>query len=317
MSELPRTKLTVVGAGFVGMSCAHRAAQLDLASEIVVIDVKGGRAKGIALDLDQAAAIEGWSARVRGTDDPQDTRDSDLVIVTAGRPRQPGMSRSDLLEVNGRVMVHVADYVRRLSPESHVIVVTNPLDSMVHLMRHALGFPARRVTGMAGVLDAARLRWFIAEAAGASVEDVDATVLGAHGDSMVPLSDRCTVSGVPARELLGPGPLDELIDRTRHGGAEIVKLLETGSAFYAPAAAAVAMAASILRDQKRLLPCACLVNGEYGLEGIYMGVPAVLGARGVERIVELALDTEARIAMQKTAGAIERDLDAMRSLGLL
>ncbi len=317
MSELPRTRLTVVGAGYVGMSCAHRAAQLELASEVVLIDVKGGRARGIALDLDQAAAIEGWGTRVVGTDDPEATRESDVVIVTAGRPRQPGMSRSDLLEVNGRVMVQVADYVRRLSPEAHVIVVTNPLDSMVHLMRHALGFPAPRVTGMAGVLDAARLRWFIAEATGNSVLDVDATVLGAHGDSMVPLPDRCTVSGIEARELLGRGVLDELIDRTRHGGAEIVKLLETGSAFYAPAAAAVAMAGSILRDQKRLLPCACLLNGEYGLEGLYMGVPAVLGAKGVERIVELPLDTESRIAMQKTAGAIESDLEALRSLGLL
>ncbi|QDU67169.1 malate dehydrogenase [Engelhardtia mirabilis] len=317
MQAVTQRKITVVGAGFVGMSCAHRAAQLELASEVVLIDVNGSRARGIALDLSQAAAIEGWGTRVSGTDDPQATADSDLVIVTAGKPRQPGMSRSDLLEVNGRVMIAVAEYVRRLSPAAHVIVVTNPLDTMVHLCRHALGFPARQVTGMAGVLDSARLRYFIAEATGTGVVDVDAMVMGAHGDSMVPLPKRCSVSGVPALDLISPAELDELSDRTRHGGAEIVKLLGTGSAFFAPAAAAVAMAASILNDERRLLPCACLLNGEYGLEGIYMGVPAILGARGVERIVELPLDTEARIAMQKTAGTIEDDLDALRGLGLL
>ena len=317
MQAIDQRKITVVGAGCVGMSCAHRAAQLELASEIVLIDVNGGRAKGIALDLSQAAAIEGWGSRLIGTADPEATADSDVVIVTAGRPRQPGMSRSDLLEVNGRVMIAVAEYVRRLSPRAHVIVVTNPLDSMVHLMRHALGFPGRQVTGMAGVLDSARLRYFIAEATGTGVTDVDAMVLGAHGDSMVPLPGRCSVSGVPTLDLIERGQLDDLCDRTRHGGAEIVKLLETGSAFFAPAAASVAMAASILNDEKRLLPCACLLNGEYGLEGLYMGVPAVLGARGVERIVELPLDTDARINMQKTAGAIEDDVEAMRGLGLL
>lgn len=317
MQSVQQRKITVVGAGFVGMSCAHRAAQLELASEIVLIDVDGGRARGIALDLSQAAAIEGWGSRVVGSDDPEATADSDVVIMTAGRPRKPGMSRSDLLEINGRVVLAVAEYTRRLSPAAHVIVVTNPLDSMVHLMRHALGFPGRQVTGMAGVLDSARLRYFIAEATGAGVVDVDAMVLGAHGDSMVPLPGRCSVSGVPTLDLVDRSALDDLCDRTRHGGAEIVKLLGTGSAFFAPAAAAVAMAASILNDERRLMPCACLLNGEYGIEGLYMGVPTVLGARGVERIVELPLDTEARIAMQKTAGAIEDDLEAMRGLGLL
>jgi malate dehydrogenase len=312
-----RTKLTVVGAGYVGMTCAHRAAQLELAREICLIDLQADRAKGLALDLCQAAAIEGYGTEIHGTGDPEDTRDSDLVIVTAGKPRQPGMSRSDLLEVNGKVILAVADYVRRLSPQAHVIVVTNPLDTMVQLMRHALGFPARRVTGMAGVLDAARLRWFLAEATGTSVRDAEAMVLGAHGDSMVPLPGRCSVSGVPALDLLDKQRLGALLERTRHGGAELVKLLGTGSAFFAPAAAAVAMAAAILRDEQRLLPCACLLNGEYGIEGLYMGVPAVLGAGGVERIVQLPLDTEARIAMQKTAGSIERDLAALRTLGLL
>lgn len=311
------SKVTVVGAGYVGMTCAQRAAQIELAPEICLIDVRAGRAKGIALDLAQAAAIEGYGSRVVGTGDPADTHGSDLVIVTAGKPRKPGMSRSDLLETNGRVMLSVAEYVRQGSPDAVVIVVTNPLDSMVALMRHALGFPARRVIGMAGVLDAARFSLFLAEESGTGIADVDAMVLGAHGDSMVPVADFCTINGIPAANLIAPDRIDELADRTRSGGAEIVKLLETGSAFYAPASASVAMAASILRDEKRCLPCAALLNGEYGVEGLYLGVPVVLGRGGVERIVELPLSTESRIALQKTAGAVARDLDQLRDLGLM
>jgi len=317
MSSLETRKITVVGAGFVGMSAAQKCAEKDLAGEVCLIDVLEGRAQGIALDLNQAAAIEGYTTRVVGTTDPARTAGSDVVIVTAGRPRKPGMSRSDLLEVNGRVMEAVAEYVRELSPEAHVIVVTNPLDTMVHLMRAKLGFPARRVVGMAGVLDSARFSWFLAEATGTSVKDVDAMVLGAHGDSMVPLPRACTVNGVPAPDLLDAATLDALADRTRQGGAEIVALLKTGSAFYAPASGAVAMAASILRDEKRLLPSACLLNGEYGFEGVYTGVPAILGKGGVERILELPLTTEARIQMQKTVGAVEKDIGALRELGLL
>jgi malate dehydrogenase len=314
--SVAQRKITVVGAGYVGMTVAAKCAERGLASEIVLIDVLAGRPQGIALDLDQAAAIEGHGTRVRGTNEPGDTAGSDLVIVTAGRPRKPGMSRSDLLEVNGRIVADVADYVRDGSPDAIVIVVTNPLDPMTALMRARLGFPARRVMGMAGVLDSARFSWFAAEATGTSVQDVDAMVLGAHGDSMVPLERACTVNGVPLGELLDARAVAALVERTRHGGAEIVGLLKTGSAFYAPAAAATAMAASILRDEKRLLPCACLLNGQYGLEGVYTGVPAVLGAAGVERIVELALDTEARIQMQKTVGAIQADVQALRDLGL-
>jgi malate dehydrogenase len=240
-----------------------------------------------------------------------------VVIMTAGSPRKPGMSRSDLLEVNGKVVTAVAEYLRDGSPEASVIVVTNPLDTMVHLMRAKLGFPGRRVMGMAGVLDSARFSWFLAEASGTSVKDVDAMVLGAHGDSMVPLPRACTINGVSAPDLIGGAEMDALVDRTRKGGGEIVKLLKTGSAFYAPAAGAVAMAASILNDERRLLPCACFLNGQYGFEGIYMGVPAVLGARGVEDIVELPLENEARIQMQKTAGAVQEDLLELRNLGLL
>jgi len=317
MAPVPQRKITVVGAGYVGMSTAQKCAEKNLAAEIVLTDVLEGRAEGIALDLNQAAAIEGYTARVVGTSEPGPTADSDLFIVTAGRPRKPGMSRSDLLEVNGRIMAEIADTIRERSPEAIVIVVTNPLDIMTGLMRARLGFPARRVCGMAGVLDSSRFSWFIAEATGTNVKDVDAMVLGAHGDSMVPLPAACTVNGVQLNELTDPATISRLSDRTRHGGAEIVNLLKTGSAFYAPASSAVAMAASILNDEKRLLPSSCMLNGQFGVEGIYTGVPAILGKEGVEEIVELSLDTEARIQMQKTVGEIQKDMDALRDLGLL
>ena len=317
MNPISQRKVTVVGAGYVGMTAAQKCAEKELASEIVLIDVLEGRAQGLALDLNQAGAIEGYAACVVGTDDPADTRDSDLFIVTAGRPRKPGMSRSDLLEVNGRVMEAVAEYVRDYSPEAFVIVVTNPLDIMVHLMRAKLGFPSNRVVGMAGVLDSARFSQFIAEETGTSIKDVDAMVMGAHGDSMVPLPQACTVNGVGLTELVDAPRIEAMAQRTRQGGAEIVNLLKTGSAFYAPASASVAMAAAILNDEKRLLPCSCFLNGHYGVEGLYTGVPAVLGKGGVERIVELPLDTEARIQMNKTVGAIQKDIAALRDLGLL
>jgi len=252
-----------------------------------------------------------------GTNDPAATAGSELVIVTAGRPRAPGMSRSDLLAVNGKIVADVARTIRERSPEAIVIVVTNPLDPMTALMRAQLAFPARRVLGMAGVLDAARFSWFLAERLGVGVQDVDAMVLGAHGDSMVPLPRASTVNGVPVPELLDRATIHALAERTKNGGAEIVNLLKSGSAFFAPASASVAMAKSILRDEKRLLPCTCLLNGEFGFEGVYVGVPAVLGRGGLERILEVPLDTEARIAMQKTVGAIEKDVEALRQLGLM
>lgn len=317
MSAIAQRKVTVVGAGFVGMTCAQMCAQQEVASEITLIDVVEGRPQGIALDLNQAAAIQGYGARVTGTNDPAETFGSDLVIMTAGKPRTPGMSRSDLLETNGRVISAVAEYVRSGSPDAIVIVVTNPLDVMTQLMRVKLGFPARRVMGMAGVLDSARFSWFIAEHLKVSVQDVDAMVLGAHGDSMVPMPSYCTVNGVSLPDLSDKASIDSLSDRTRHGGAEIVGLLKTGSAYYAPAAAAVQMAASILRDERRLLPACCLLNGHFGFEGITMGVPAVLGAGGVESIVEVPLDSDSRALLQKTAGAIQSDLDALRDAGLL
>jgi malate dehydrogenase len=263
------------------------------------------------------AAVEGFRSRAVGTGDPKATHGSDLFIVTAGLPRKPGMSRSDLLETNGKIIGQVAQYVCDGSPESIVIVVTNPLDSMVHLMRVKTGFPGQRVVGMAGVLDSARFSWFIAEETRANVVDVDAMVLGAHGDSMVPIADYCTVNGVPLPKLVAKPKIDAMADRTRNGGAEIVNLLKTGSAFFAPAAASVAMASSILNDEKRLLPCACLLNGQYGIEGLYMGVPAILGAKGVEKIVELPLDNDSRILLNKTAAAIEKDVELLRTLKLV
>ena len=310
-------KITVVGAGYVGSTCAQLAASKDLASEVCLIDVVEGRPQGIALDLNQMAAVEGFGARVVGTNDPGETAGSNVVIMTAGKPRKPGMSRSDLLETNGRVITSVGEYVRETSPEAVVIVVTNPLDTMVHLMRVVTGFPARRVVGMAGVLDSARFRFFAAEATGTATRDAEAMVLGAHGDSMVPIPEHMSVAGVALGAVLDAATIDALSDRTRTGGAEIVGLLKTGSAWFAPAAAAVAMAAAILRDERRMMPAACLLNGQYGLEGMYMGVPAVLGAQGVEAIVELPLKAEERIAMQKTAGAIAGDLETLREMGLL
>ncbi len=317
MTSLSTRKITVVGAGYVGSTCAHLAALRNLASEVVLIDVIEGRPQGIALDMNQSAAVEGFSSKIVGTNDPTATNGSDLFIVTAGLPRKPGMSRSDLLQVNAKIVIAVSDYIRNGSPDAFVIVVTNPLDSMVHLARVKTGFPGNRVVGMAGVLDGARFSWFIAEATKASVQDVDAMVLGAHGDSMVPMAQYCTVNGVQLKDLVPAAQIDAMATRTKNGGAEIVNLLKTGSAWYAPASSSVAMAASMLLDQKRMLPCACFLNGQYGFEGIYMGVPAILGANGVEKIIEVPLDSNSRMQMQKTAGAITADVQILRDLKLL
>jgi len=309
-------KVTVVGSGFVGMTTAQRVVEDDLA-DVCLIDVIEGKPQGIALDLNQSGPVRGFSSRVVGTNDPKDTYGSDLVIVTAGVPRKPGMDRSDLLGVNGKIVNAVADYVRAGSPSAIVLVVTNPLDTMVYQMRARLGFEPNRVVGMAGVLDSARFRAFIAMELGVSFECVHAMVLGGHGDSMVPLPRYSTVSGVSIEELLPAEAIARLVDRTRNGGAEIVNLLKTGSAYYAPAASAVEMAHSILRDQKRLLPCAAWLDGQYGLSDIYLGVPCVLGRKGVEKIVELKLSAADLASLKKSADSIRKDLGLLKQQGLL
>lgn len=311
------SKVTVVGAGFVGMTCAQRLAEQEVAQEIVLIDVLEGRPQGIALDLNQAAAIEGYQAVVRGTNDGTETAGSDLVIMTAGLPRKPGMDRSDLLEINGKIVHAVAAYVKKGSPQARVIVVSNPLDTMVYLMAERLGFDKRRVVGMAGVLDSARMAYFISDKMGGGVKDVRCMVLGGHGDSMVPMPQFSTVDGVSVPALMSGDQIDAINHRTKHGGAEIVNLLKSGSAFYAPSAAAVAMAKSILRDERRLLPCAAWIDGQYGLRDLYVGVPCVLGAGGVERIVELDLDDAGRKNLHSSAAAIRKDLETLKAKGLL
>lgn len=310
-------KVTVVGAGFVGMTCAQRLAEQEVAENIVLIDVLEGRPQGIALDINQAAAVEGYQALVTGTNDPKDTYGSDLFIMTAGLPRKPGMDRSDLVEVNGKIINAVAAYIQEGSPEARVIVVSNPLDTMVYLMAEKLGFPKGRVVGMAGVLDSARMAFFIAEKNRGGIADTRCMVLGGHGDSMVPVPQFSTVDGVSIQALLPDSEIDEINTRTQHGGAEIVNLLKTGSAFYAPSAAAVAMAKSILRDENRLLPTAAFLDGQYGLRDIYMGVPCVLGKNGVERIVDLELDDAGRQSLHASADAIRADLDTLREKGLM
>ncbi len=311
------TRVTVVGAGFVGMTCAQRLAEKELAEEVVLIDILEGRPQGIALDLNQAAAIEGYQCRLIGTNDPKDTYGSDLVIMTAGLPRKPGMDRSDLLEVNGKIINAVADYVKTGSPDARVIVVSNPLDTMVYLMAAQLGFDKNRVVGMAGALDSARMSFFISEKQGGGIADARCMVLGGHGDSMVPMPAFSTVDGVSITALLPDDQIDAINERTKKGGGEIVALLKTGSAYYAPASGAVAMAKAILRNENRLVPCAGYLSGQYGLDDIFMGVPCILGANGVERVIELELSESDSALLQKSAEAIRKDLELLREKNLL
>ncbi len=309
-------KVTVVGSGFVGMTTAQRVAEEDLA-DVCLIDVIEGKPQGIALDLMQSGPVQGYSSRIQGTNDPKDTDGSDLFIVTAGVPRKPGMDRSDLLDVNARIIQAVAGYIRTGSPNAIVIVVTNPLDTMVYLMRALLNADERRVIGMAGVLDSARYRAFIAMELDVSPECVHAMVMGGHGDSMVPLPRYSTVSGISIEQLLPMDRIDALNQRTRDGGAEIVNLLRSGSAYYAPAAASVEMARSILKHQRRLLPCAAYLRGQYGLSDIYLGVPCILGRAGVEKIIELKLEPAELSSLKTSAEAIKKDLNILETKGYL
>ena len=300
---MPRHKVTVIGAGNVGATTAQRIAEAGLA-DVVLVDIVEGLPQGKALDLAEAAPVVGHDARVVGTNDYGETAGSDIVVVTSGLARQPGMSRDDLLAKNAGIVGAVVRAAAEHSPDAILIVVTNPLDAMCHVAMRESGFPRERVIGMAGVLDSARFRSFIAAELGVSVEDTQAFVLGGHGDTMVPLSRYSTVAGIPITELLAPDRVKALEERTANGGAEVVALLKTGSAFYAPAAATFEMVDSILRDRRRVLPCAVLLQGEYGIDGLFVGVPVVLGAGGLERIIEIRLGDDERAAFERSAGAV-------------
>jgi malate dehydrogenase len=299
-----RKKITVVGAGNVGATAAHWAASKEL-GDVCLVDVVEGLPQGKALDLKEAGPIEGFDCDVRGTNDYADTAGSDIAIITAGLPRKPGMSRDDLLAKNTEIVRQVTEQIARYSPNAVLIIVSNPLDAMVYVAHQVSGFPAKRVLGMAGVLDSARFRTFIAEELNVSVREVNAFVLGGHGDTMVPLPRFSTVAGIPLPELLPADRIEALVDRTRKGGGEIVSLLKTGSAFYAPSAASVEMAESILKDKKRVLPCAAYCDKEYGVGGYYVGVPVKLGSEGVEEVVEIELSEQERQDFMHSVQAVQ------------
>ena len=298
-----RRKVTVIGAGNVGATAAQRIAEAGLA-DVVLIDIVEGLPQGKGLDLAEAAPVVGHDAAVLGTNDYADTAGSDIVVVTSGLARQPGMSRDDLMAKNAGIVRAVVSAAAAVSPDAILIVVTNPLDAMCHVAMAASGFPRERVIGMAGVLDSARFRTFIARELGVSVEDTHAFVLGGHGDTMVPLPRYSTVAGVPITELMSAERVAALVDRTANGGAEIVGLLKTGSAFYAPAASTFEMVEAILLDRKRVLPCATYLTGEYGVDGLFVGVPVVLGAGGMERVIEIKLTREEQAAFDRSAAAV-------------
>jgi malate dehydrogenase len=306
-----RKKITVVGAGFVGSTAAHWAASKEL-GDVVLVDINEGAAKGKALDLFEASPVEQFDARVVGTSNYADTANSDVVILTAGMPRKPGMSRDELLAINSKIVKDCTEGIAKYSPNCTIIVVSNPLDAMAYVAKKVSGFPRNRIIGMAGVLDGARFRSFIAEALNVSVKDVQAFVLGGHGDTMVPMPRHCSVGGVPLTEMMPKDQLDKLVQRTRDGGAEIVNLLKTGSAYYAPSASAVQMAESILKDQKRILPCAVHLEGEYGVKGLFVGVLAKLGVGGMEQVIELKLNDEEKAGLQKSIAAVQDLVNALK-----
>ncbi|MCB2156295.1 malate dehydrogenase [bacterium] len=305
-----RFKISVVGAGHVGATAAHWAASREL-GDVVLLDIADGIPQGKGLDLYESSPVYGFDSKVVGTNDYADTKDSDIVIITAGLPRKPGMSRDDLLAANAKIMKDCADRAAKASPNSILIIVANPLDAMCHVAKEVSGFPKNRVVGMAGILDTARYRTFLAEAINVSVKDIQALVLGGHGDTMVPLISYTTVSGIPITHFLSEDQLAPIVERARKGGGEIVAYLKTGSAFYAPSAAAIQMAEAILKDQKRILPCAALCEGEFGIDGLYVGVPVMLGANGVEKILEVELTEDEKAALAKSAGAVKELVDKL------
>jgi malate dehydrogenase len=303
--------ITVVGAGNVGATTAQRVAEKELARRVVMVDVVEGIPQGKSLDQWQSAPIEGFDSRVIGTNGYEETAGSDIVIITAGIARKPGMSRDDLLNTNAGIVKQVAEQIAKTSPNAIIIVVSNPLDVMCHVAKQVTGFPRERVIGMAGVLDTARYRAFLADALDVSVRDIQAMVLGGHGDTMVPLVSYTTVSGIPVTQFIDRKKLDEIVDRTRNGGAEIVKYLKTGSAYYAPSAGAVQMAEAIVFDQKRILPCAAWLDGEYGMSGLFLGVPVKLGRGGMEKVLEVELTSDERSALAKSAEAVREPMSKL------
>ncbi|MBB4631211.1 malate dehydrogenase [Sphingosinicella soli] len=315
---MARNKIALIGAGMIGGTLAHLVGMKEL-GDVVLFDIADGMPKGKALDLAQSAPVEGFDARLKGTSDYADIAGADVCIVTAGVPRKPGMSRDDLLGINLKVMKAVGEGIKAHAPDAFVICITNPLDAMVWALREFSGLPANKVVGMAGVLDSARFRHFLAEEFNVSVEDVTAFVLGGHGDTMVPVVEYSTVAGIPVPDLIKMGwstqeKIDAIVARTRSGGGEIVGLLGNGSAYYAPASSAIAMADSYLKDKRRLLPCAAFLSGEYGIKDMYVGVPIVIGANGVEKIVEIELKGEAKANFDVSVNAVKELMDACRNL---
>jgi len=305
-------KITVVGAGNVGATAAQRIAEKELARTVVLVDVVEGIPQGKGLDQWQSAPIEGFDSRVIGSNGYEESAGSDIVVITAGIARKPGMSRDDLLNTNAGIVKSVGENVKKTSPNAIVIVVSNPLDVMCWVAKEATGFPKERVIGMAGVLDTARYRAFLATALDCSVRDIQAMVLGGHGDTMVPLVSYTTVSGIPITQLMDKATLDAIVDRTRNGGAEIVKHLKTGSAYYAPSSGAVQMVEAIVNDQKRILPCSAWLTGEYGMKDLFLGVPVKLGRKGIEKILEVTLTSDERAALEKSAAAVKEPMSVVK-----
>ncbi|HEU0119802.1 MAG TPA: malate dehydrogenase [Bryobacteraceae bacterium] len=307
-----RKKVTVIGAGNVGANCALRIADKELA-DVVLLDIADGIPQGKGLDILQSGPVQGYDVSIKGTTDYADTAGSDIVVITAGIARKPGMSRDDLLAINNDVVSAAAKSAIEHSPDAILILVTNPLDVMCWAAWNATGLPKHRIIGMAGVLDTARFRTFLAEALDVSVENVAALVLGGHGDTMVPITRLTNVNGIPLSELLDADTINAIVTRTQNGGAEIVKHLKTGSAYYAPSAATIEMVESILKDKKKVLPCAALLEGEYGLNGIFFGVPVKLGSNGIEKIYEVALTDDEKAALNKSAGSVQEMVDVLKA----
>jgi len=315
---MARSKIALIGGGMIGGTLAHLVGLKEL-GDVVLFDIVEGLPQGKALDLAESSPVEGFDAKLAGTNSYSAIKGADVVIVTAGVPRKPGMSRDDLLDINLKVMSQVGAGIKKYAPDAFVICITNPLDAMVWALQRASGLPRGKVVGMAGVLDSARFRYFLAEEFDVSVEDVTGFVLGGHGDTMVPLVRYSTVAGIPLPDLVKmkwttQRRLDEIVQRTRDGGAEIVGLLKTGSAYYAPASAAISMAESYLKDKKRVLPCAAYLNGQYGVRGFYVGVPVVIGAKGVERIVEINLDRTEKAMLQNSIKAVRNLVEACKKI---